>query len=61
MLLRMYDHPVTLAAVFGAPSSLSWTSVSFDVPPAAGSISHVTRLSSSAASSSSYRLRHVCT
>ena len=37
--------PATLSAVFGAPSSWSWTTVSFVTPPSCGSISHVTRRS----------------
>src|SRR5205814_1716769 len=45
--------PATLSAVFGAPSSRSCTSVSRHVPSSRGSISQVTRLGSSAASSGS--------
>src|SRR6266536_3231412 len=53
--------PATLAAVFGAPSSSSWTTVSSETPPSCGSISHVTRLSSSVASSGLYSERQPCT
>ncbi len=45
--------PETLCAVLGAPSSRSWVTVSLQTPPCAGSISQVTRLGSSAASSGS--------
>ena len=49
-------HPALAAdarRVFGAPSSRSWVTVSWQVPSSCGSISQVTRLSLSSASSSS--------
>ena len=59
----MYAQPPeTLAAVFGAPSSRSCTTVSRHVAPSScGSISQVTRLVSSLAISSSYIDRRPCT
>src|SRR5215471_12805144 len=48
---RIQPRPATLAAVFGAPSSWSWTTVSSETPSSPGSISHVTRLGSSTDSS----------
>src|SRR5437762_12304575 len=56
-----FQPPATLAAVFGAASSLSCTTVSFVRCSPAGSISHVTRLNGSAAVSTSYSARHVVT
>src|SRR5438270_734222 len=41
--------PATFSAVFGACSSWSCTTVSFEIPPSCSSISQVTRLGSSAA------------
>src|SRR5262249_114790 len=53
--------PASAAPLLARPSRRSWTAVSRDVPPSFGSISHVTRLGSSAAISSSYRESHSCT
>jgi hypothetical protein len=53
--------PETLAAVLGAPPRRSCTTVSRQTPAAAGSISQLTRLGCSPASSGSYSERHSCT
>src|SRR5262249_38609061 len=45
--------PAPLSAVFGECSRRSCTTLSFETPPSCGSISHVTRLASSAACDSS--------
>src|SRR3954449_12506893 len=57
----IHPTPETLAAVFGAPSSWSWTTVRSVTPSSPASISHETRLSSSCASSGLYSERQPCT
>ena len=48
----MYGQPPETCSAAFSPSP-SWTAVNLQYPPSCGSISHVTRLGSSAASSGS--------
>ncbi len=52
-MTNIQPGPLTLAAVFGAPSSWSWMTVSLQTPSSPGSISQVTRLGCSFARSGS--------